>query len=165
MEQKNWGQMNNTHTDKEIARSAFEVLNNLMGEIHAGRIVGYMATKNPESFQTEHPKYFVRMGIGAIMIALYKFEDLWNHQIKHLLGDQLPTRGVLLIKELRAKKIRQFRSLFVAHYSDRPGNPRPPLSRLESLLKDQGFNTDEELFLWTKDVVESLEKVRDSLQV
>ncbi|PWB42502.1 MAG: hypothetical protein C3F12_15065, partial [Candidatus Methylomirabilota bacterium] len=145
--------MKATHTDNELAKSAFGVLNDLMGEIHAGRVIGCIAMKQPNLLQTKHPKYFVRMGIGAIMIALYKFEDLWEHQIQHLLGNQLPNRGGQLMAELGVKKSREFRSLFVAHYSSRPASPKPPLSKLENLLKAQGFNTDEELFLWTKDVV------------
>lgn len=156
--------MKKTYTDIELAKSAFEVLNDLMGEIHAGRVVGYMATKAPSGFPTKHSKYLVRMGIGTIMIALYKFQDLWANQIQRLLGDQMPDQAAQLMTELRAKKVREFRSLFIAHYSDRPSSPKPPHSKLEDLLAAQGFNTDEELFLWTKGVVEVLGNVRDRLQ-
>ncbi|MBU0649735.1 hypothetical protein KKG63_00860 [Patescibacteria group bacterium] len=150
---------------REIAMSAFETLNDLMGEIHAGRIVGLLASKNPSMFKTKHSQYFVRIGIGAIMIALYKFEDLWDHQIRKLLADELLPRWKNLSAELKQKKIRQFRSLFVAHYSDCRGSPKPPLSKLEALLKAQGFNTDEELFLWTKSIIEVLQEIRDRLSL
>ena len=157
--------MKRSHTDEKLAKSAFEVLNDLMGEVHAGRIVGYLAVKNPDIFQTKHPQYLVRLGIGAIMIALYKFEDLWNHQLLHLLKDRVPPRGTQLIADLHDKKVREFRSLFVAHYSDRREFPKPSLGKLQSLLEAQGFHTDEELFLWTQDVVKVLGEVRDTLHV
>ena len=144
--------MKKTHTNKEIAKSAFESINDLMGEIHAGRMVGYMAVKKPELFQTKHPEYIMRMGIGAIMIALYKFEDLWEHQIKHLLGEELAPGRVDPLADHHERPVEADHDLF-GRGAD------------ESLLKAQGFNTDMELFLWTKGVVESLEKVRDSLQV
>ena len=134
-----------------------------MGELHAGRVVGLLAIKSPSVLKTKYSGYFVRMGIGAIMIALYKFEDLWEHQIKKLLEGKLLPRWENLTAELKQKKIKQFRSLFVAHYSDRPGSAKPPLTKLEALLKAQGFDTDEDLFLWTKSVVEVLQEIRDNL--
>ena len=42
-----------------------QLVNDLMGEIHAGRIAGIKAIKAPSVFETNHPKYIVRMGIGA----------------------------------------------------------------------------------------------------
>lgn len=151
------------YSDKDLALSASWILNDLMGEVHAGRVIGYTATKNASVYLTKYPEYFVRVGIGAIMIALYKYEGLWEHQLKRLLKEQLPARGNWLITEIKAKKISQFRSLFVAHYSDNPKSPKLPLSKLEELLTAQGFNNNEELFLWVNDVIYAMEEVRNRL--
>jgi hypothetical protein len=76
------------------------------------------------------------------VIALYKFEDLWNHQLLILLTDQAPPRGSNLIAQLKQMKVREFRSLFIAHYSDHQKLPKPAPSKLEDLIKAQSFATD-----------------------
>ena len=85
------------HTDNELAESAFEILNDLMGEIHGARIPGYLATKTPEIFSTKHHRFIVRVSVGAIVIALRKFDDIWVNQIAPLLlSDKLPEEGLEL---------------------------------------------------------------------
>jgi hypothetical protein len=139
--------MTSLYSDQDLAASAFQILNDLLGEIHAGRIVGWLALKTLSIFGTKHPQYLTRMAIGAIVIALYKFEDLWNHQLLILLIDQAPPRGSNLIAQLKQMKVREFRSLFIAHYSGHKKFPKPAPSKLEDLIKAQGFATDEDLFM------------------
>lgn len=150
-----------TATNEELAASAFKILNDLMGEIHAGGIVGILAVKR--KFPTKWHSYFIRLGSGGIFIALYKFDDLWNAQLMNLLADDVPSEGKELSDEIKRRKIRQFRSLFVAHYSAHKKLPKPPLEKLESLLHKQGFKTEEELYLWTKKVIKQLQAVRDAI--
>jgi hypothetical protein len=151
-------------SEKELAKSAFLIINEVMGTIHAGRVILVFAEKKPAIFQSKYTKYFFQIGEGAIYLALSKFIDLWDYQIKLLLQDCLPNRGEELLKELRNRKIREFRNLIVAHYADRKDAPKTSLGTLEILIKAQGFKTSTEMAIWTKGIIEDLEHVRNCLQ-
>ncbi len=151
-------------SEKELALSALQIINEIMGTIHAGRVILVIAENKPEVFQSKYAQYFFQVGEGAIYLALSKFMDLWKYQIKSLLTDCLPDRGDKLLKELKRKEVRKFRNLFVAHYADREDAPKTSLETLEQLIKNQGFKTSTEMALWTKGVIEDLEHVRDCLQ-
>jgi hypothetical protein len=71
--------------DTALATSACETITDLMGEIHAARVVGVLAVRQPVLFQTARPNFIVRIATSAIALALRKFEDLWRHQIKAIL--------------------------------------------------------------------------------
>jgi len=151
-------------TDKELAESAFLIINEIMGTIHAGRVILVLAEKKPEIIQSKYTKYFFQVGEGAICLALSKYMDLWDCQIKILMKDCLPHRGEELLEELKRKKIRKYRNLFVAHYADRKDAPKTSLETLEKLIRAQGFNTATEMAIWTKGIIEDLELVRNCLQ-
>ena len=100
------------------AESAFEVINELMGEIHAARMVGAIALNKPKTFQTDHIEYIVRNSQSIIILALRKYDDLWKAQLKDdLLVGMCPEDGIFLEEELRKKKIREFCNEVVAHYA------------------------------------------------
>ena len=148
----------------ELATSAFEVLNDLMGEIHGARIPGYLAVKKPEIFPTKHHKFIVRISIGAIVLALRKFDDLWKNQIVPvLLSNDPPQEGVELSNEIAKRSHRTFCNRVIAHYSETKVSPKMPLTKMEELLNQQGFASDEEFFNWTKDVVTKIQVVRDHI--
>ena len=70
------------HSKNQLAKSAFDILNDLMGEIHGARITGIFAIKKPDIFMTKHPKYITRNSISIIVLSLRKFDDLWKNQLK-----------------------------------------------------------------------------------
>jgi hypothetical protein len=155
-----------TLSDTELATSAFEVLNDLMGEIHGARVPGYLAVKRPEIFATAHHKFIVRISIGATVLALRKFDDIWTHQIAPiLLSDNLPSEGVELSREIRSRRLRTFCNLVVAHYSESRVSPKTPLTKIEELLNKQGFASDEKFFEWTENAVTKIGVVRDRIAV
>lgn len=152
--------------DTELAGAAFDVLNDLMGEIHGARSPGYLAVKRPESFATKHHTFIVRVSIGAIVLALRKFDDIWTNQIVPiLLSDNLPLEGVELSREISSRGLRTFCNLVVAHYSQSKVSPKTPVAKIEELLNKQGFASDEEFFEWTKDAVAKIAAVRDCIAV
>ena len=157
--------MKPVHSNKDTALSAFDVLNTLMGEIHAGRTIAVLAEKKLGLFQTNHREYFVRIGEGAVFLALSKFADLWDYHILTLLGDDAPSKGHGLRQEVKRKKTLEFRDLFVAHYSDREANPGPTMKKLQELTAAQGFKNAEELESWVGDAVVAIEDVRTALAV
>lgn len=151
-------------SDTELAKSAFQVLNDLMGEIHGARIPGYLAIKQPEIFKTKHHRFIVRVSVGAIVLALRKFDDIWTNQIAPiLLSDNLPLEGVKLSQELANRKLRNFCNLVVVHYSKNKLSSKTPITKIEELLHRQGFESDEEFFLWTNDAVTKIGAVRDRI--
>lgn len=152
-------------SEKELAKSAFLIINEVMGTIHAGRVILVFAEKKPDIFQSKYTTYFFQIGEGAIYLALSKFMDLWDCQIgTSLLKDCLPGRGEKLLQDLKKKKIKEFRNLFVAHYADRKDAPKTSLETLERLIKVQGFKSATEIAIWTKGILEDLEYVRNCLQ-
>lgn len=157
-------QKGKTHSDKELAESAFAILNDLMGEIHGARIPGYLAFKRPEIFATKHHRFIARVSIGAIVLALRKFDDIWTKQIATvLLSDDLPPEGTELSEEIATRKLRSFCNLVVAHYSQNKVTPKTPVTKIEELLYDQGFASDEEFFRWTRNAVTKIGVVRDRI--
>lgn len=135
-----------------------------MGEIHGARIPGYLAVKQPEIFATKHPRFIIRNSIGAIVLALRKFDDIWTNQIAPiLLTDNVPPEGVTLSQEIANRGLRQFCNLVVAHYSKDKISPRTPITKIEALLNKQGFTSDEEFFIWTEDAVTKIGIVRDRI--
>ena len=70
------------HSKNQLAKSAFDILNDLMGEIHGARITGIFAIKKPDIFMIKHPKYITRNSISIIVLSLRKFDDLWKNQLK-----------------------------------------------------------------------------------
>ena len=152
------------YAEVELAESAFEILNDLMGDIHGARIPGLFAIKTPQTFNTRYAKYIVRNSIGGIVLALRKFDDLWTKQIEiTLLKDEPPSEGVELHAEIEKKKIRQFCNVVIAHYSNYKESPRTNIKTINKLLLQQGFKDEEGFFLWTKGVIEKLEAVRNSI--
>jgi hypothetical protein len=151
--------------EKALATSACEIITEIMGEIHAARIVGVLAVSQPGLFQTVQPHFIVRVALGAIVLALRKFEDLWNHQIKPvLLRQSIPVEGAALHRELTRRKFRDFCSRVVAHYAEGDyRNPKTPLTKIEGLLRAQGFESDLAFFMWTSDVVATMEKIRTAI--
>ena len=144
-----------------MAPSACEILTDVMGEIHAARVAGVKAITQPALFETKHSRYIVRMSIGAIVLALRKFDDIWLHQIKSvLLKDSPPSEGVKLHRELERKKIRTFCNHVIAHYSETYVSQKTPLTKVEELLAAQGFQSDLDFFKWTSGVLETLEHLR-----
>jgi hypothetical protein len=149
------------HSRRQIAASVLEVLNELIGEIHAGRMVAVLAEKSPEIFETKRPGLITRIGEGAVFLALSKFADLWDSQILPLLQNRAPRRGRELRNEIKRKKVVQFRNLFVAHYSDRKENLKPGFERFAKLLNALGFYDAQTLALWTVDVLATIEEIRE----
>ena len=163
--------MRKKHNDENLAQSAWEILNDLVGEIHAGRMLYFLALKGPskggifsEIFSPEFKKYYLRLGFGAIAIALYKYDDLWNHQLKHLLGDQNLEPGRRLAKQIKDRKIREVRSVLFAHYSDNPRNPRKRQEEIEQLLDSLNIETDEQIINWPNDIIPDLVKIKKALK-
>ena len=153
------------HFSEDTASSALDVLSTLMGEIHAGRTIAVLAEKTFGIFQTNHREYFVRIGEGAVFLALSKFADLWDYHILTLLGDDAPSKGHGLRQEVKRKKTLEFRDLFVAHYADREANPGPTMKKLQELMAAQGFGNAEELESWVSDAMVAIEGVRTALGV
>ena len=144
-----------------LAPSACEIITDIMGEIHAARITGAKAITQPVLFQTAHPRYIVRTAIGTIALALRKFDDLWLYQIRSiLLKDSSPGEGIELHRELERKRIRAFCNRVVAHYAETYVSPKTPLTKIEELLTDQGFQSDLDFFKWTCRVLETVEYLR-----
>src|SRR5208283_1521339 len=104
-----------------------------------GRTIAVLAEKTLGLFQTNHREHFVRIGEGAVFLALSKFADLWDYHILTLLGDEAPSKGHELRQEVKRKKIVEFRDVFVAHYADRESNPEPTMKKLRELMAAQGF--------------------------
>ena len=153
------------HSKNQLAKSAFDILNDLMGEIHGARITGIFAIKKPDIFMTKHPKYITRNSISIIVLSLRKFDDLWKNQLKdNLLLNNKPSEGIELEGEIAIRKIRKFCNIVVAHYADEKTAPITTEKKIEELLDQQGFKTDEDFFLWTKDLLNKIESVRNSLQ-
>jgi hypothetical protein len=150
---------------KVLAGSACEIITELMGEIHAARIVGVLAVTQPSLFQTVQPNYIVRIAEGAIVLALRKFEDLWNHQIKAvLLRRSIPIEGTDLVRELERRKFRDFCRQVVAHYAaGHYRNPKTPPTKIEDLLRDQGFESPPAFFEWTCGVVTTMKQIRTAI--
>ena len=147
---------------KELANSVFEILNDLMGDIHGARITGFLAIKKPEIYMTKYPRYVIRSSISVIALSLRKFDDLWSHQIGNLLLKNFTcNEGQELHNEIKKRKIRKFCNVVIAHYAESKKLPKTSNKELEKLISQQGFRTDEEFFLWTKDVIEKIEAVRD----
>lgn len=89
------------------------IINEIMGTIHAGRVILVIAEKKPEIFQSKHTQYFFQIGEGATYLALSKFMDLWESQIKTmLLTGCLPQKGEELIKELKCEKVDRCLQIF-----------------------------------------------------
>ncbi len=152
-----------SYSQRRIALSAVDILHELMGEIHAGRMIAVLAERPPDMFETKYPGLVTRIGEGAVFLALSKFADLWDHQILPLLGKEAPTRGYHLRREIKEKRIMEFRSLFVAHYSDRKENPRPGFEKFAKLINAQGFYDAQNLGLWTKGVLETIGEIADAI--
>ncbi|MBI4609230.1 MAG: hypothetical protein HY726_09485 [Candidatus Rokubacteria bacterium] len=153
-----------TPTNTEVATSALEVLNDLMGEIHGARITGIKAIKQPEIFQTKYPRFIVRNSIGVIVLALRKFDDIWTNQIAPiLLSDNLPLEGIELSCEIANRGLRKFCNLVIAHYSETKLSPKTPITTIEELLNQQGFTSDEDFLVWTTHAVAKIEVVRDCI--
>ncbi len=145
-----------------LAKSAFEILNELMGQLHAGRKVACIAIREPNILKSKYTKYFVQIGIGAICLALRKFDDLWVNQIKSiLLPNDLPRAGIELHNVIDKKAIRKFCNIVIAHYSTRKDGMKTAEEKIENLLIKQGFKSDEEFLDWTKNVVTKVEIVRN----
>jgi len=156
--------MSYKHSKSELAKSVYEILNDLMGDIHGARVPGIMAIKNPKIFKTKYPRYIVRNSITGILLAMRKFEDLWVSQIeKILLKEDLPSEGVALHTEIKNRKIRKFCNIVIAHYAKNKFSPKTSIEKIEELLLKQGFETDDEFLLWTKGVISKMEVVRDAI--
>ncbi len=152
-----------TRTAEEtLAASACEIITELSGEIHAARTVGSLALTQPALFQTKQPNFIVRIAVGGVVLALRKYEDLWDYQIKTLLLRQSTSvEGTALARELKKRKFRAFCGRVVAHYAEgNRRNPKTPLIKIEELLRDQGFESDLDFFKWTCGVLETMEKIR-----
>lgn len=150
---------------KELVNSVFEILNDLMGDIHGARITDLLAIKKPGIYMTKYPRYVIRSSISIIALSLRKFDDLWSHQIENLLLKNLTCKeGQELHNEIKKRKIRKFCNVVIAHYAKSKKLPKTSNKELEKLISQQGFRTDEEFFLWTKDVIEKIEAVRDLVQ-
>ncbi len=153
-----------SRTHKKLAQSAFDVLNDLMGEIHGARSPGYLAVKRPDIIPTKDRRFIVRISIGAIALALRKFDDIWVNQIAPiLLSDKLPQEGTELSQEIKKRKIRKFCNLVVAHYSETKVTAKTPIKKIGELLNKQGFASDMKFFLWTISVVEKISAVKDCI--
>lgn len=153
------------HSKNQLAKSAFDILNDLMGDIHGARITGIFTIKKPDIFMTKHPKYIIRNSISIIVLSLRKFDDLWKNQLKDkLLLNNKPSEGIELEDEIATRKIRKFCNIVVAHYADEKTAPKTTEKKIKELLGQQGFKTDEDFFLWTKDLLDKIELVRNSLQ-
>jgi len=74
----------------------------------------------------------------------------------------LPTD--LILPQIETKKIRKFCNIVVAHYADEKTAPRTTEDKIRELLDQQGFKSDEDFFLWTKDLISKIESVRNSLK-
>lgn len=114
---------------------------------------------------TKFSKYIVRSSISIIALSLRKFDDLWKYQLENrLLKNISCNEGKSLQNEIEVRKIRSFCNLIVAHYAKNKELPKTSNKELETLINLQGFNTDEDFFVWTKDVIEKIESVRNLLQ-
>ncbi len=153
------------HSKNQLAKSAFEILNDLMGDMHGATITGIFAIKKPDILMTKHPKYIIRNSISIIVLCLRKFDDLWKHQLKdNLLLNNKPSEGIELEDEIAKRKIRKFCNIVVAHYADEKIAPKTTEKKIKELLDQQGFKTDEDFFLWTRDLLAKIESIRNSLQ-
>lgn len=152
------------YSKDELARSAYEILNELMGDIHGARIPGIIAIRKPDIFMTKYSKYIIRSAITVIVLSLRKFDDLWTHQIKStLLAGDLPSEGNELHEEIKKRKLRKFCNVVLAHYAYSKISPKTPTIQIETLILQQGFSTDEEFLKWTREVIKKLEVVRDKI--
>ncbi len=152
------------YSTKEIAQSAFTILNELMGEIHGGRLPAVIAIKKPDIFMTKYPQYIVRGSITVIVLSLRKFDDLWIHQIMpKLLADNPPKEGIELHEEIKKRKLRKFCNVVLAHYATNKLLPKTPDKQIEKLLIEQGFDTNEEFLEWTRGAINKIGIVRDKI--
>jgi hypothetical protein len=146
--------------EPKLAASAFDVLNELMGELHAG-CVGVRAIQQPDFFMTKHPTYIIRIAIGSVVIALRKFDDLWRDQLSPiLLRDRSTQAGETIHYEISQRKLRSFCNQVIAHYAAQPLSPKTSLDKIEKLLKAQRFPSDLDFFKWTQTLLPKLEAVR-----
>jgi hypothetical protein len=170
--------VNSQYNKHDLAKSAFWILNDLMGEIHAGRIILLMAVKGPEKgkephyqflkdiFSSKNLPYFYRLGYGAIAIALYKFDDLWKHHLDDLLHDSEQYKvGKKLVGQIAEMKIRRVRSTIIAHYSDNPKNPKKRDAEIQKLIDSwlSSFETEEDFYEWTNQLIQDLDTVKKAL--
>ena len=159
-----WGAVTDKRT---LAQAAFQTLNDdVMGEIHAGCVVGVLAVQEPAIFRTAHVSCVIRIAEGAVALALRKYDDLWQRQLRPLLlRDHFVRAGADPHHEIRRRRIRGFCNTMVTHYAPQPHQPRTSGERRERLLKDQGFATSLDFFKWAEGLLPQVEMVREELRV
>jgi len=160
---------------RKQAESAFWILNDCLGEIHAGRVAHIMALygpKRPEKFFRmlfEDKKYipwYSRLGIGGIAIALCKFKDLWEKgYLKDLLSAKKDLKvGEYLCEETKVKRIRKFRNEFIAHYASHPMKLRTSAEKVDEWLIAMGIENEKAFVDWTKRVIKDLDQIKNALK-
>lgn len=159
--------------DQSRAQSAWEVLNDLMGEIHAGRVIYFISIQNPQQvpagifndiLKKPFAKYYTRLGFGAIAIALHKYGDLWTHHLSELLSAEESGTAKDLANQVKEKRIREIRSCIFAHYSDNVKNLKTSQARILDLMDSLDFESDEDIINWTKRLVMDLDLIKKSLE-
>jgi hypothetical protein len=152
---------------RALAKAAFETLNDdVMGEIHAGCLVGILALQNPAIFRTAHVSCIIRIAEGGVALALRKYDDLWQRQLRPvLLCDHFVPAGADLHDEIQRRRIRGFCNTMIAHYAPQPDQPRTSGKLRERLLRAQGFDTPLDFFKWAEGLLPKVEMVREELKV
>ena len=162
---------------KELAESAYQILFDIAFEVQAGRILYLLALKHKKLLGYkvfkdifEPPKkmpnlqYLKKLGFGGITIALYKYQDLWKHQLTDLLDETALDTGKKLASDVKERKIPNLRNQFIAHYAGGKKQVRTPPALIESWLKKAGVEDEEQFLAWTNNVVESLFELKAALK-
>lgn len=149
---------------QERAERVALALNGFIGLLHAARITAIVWIRHRDKYPVAG-KYGLQMTGGTILLTLRRFEDLWGSHIAELLPENSVgrNRGQWVIDEINNRQLRVTVNRLFAHYSE--AKLAPPLSSddITDLIQRNGWATEQELLMWTGEVMWRLTEVRDDL--
>ena len=98
-------------------------------------------------------------------MTMRKFEDLWCLHIPQLIPDKSrrPEEGKVLVKESHDRNLRKTSNQLIAHYADENGWILTP-SEVETLIRSNGWETEEEVVNWVGPVIGKMLKVEAKIR-
>ncbi len=142
------------------------VLNDFMGHLHAARCSQaiWLKVHNDPRYQVA-AKYGLQIAFGMIALTLRKFEDFYEKDLPLAIPDKSrrPPEALWLYRESKTRHLRAVANTLIAHYKDAKKHRLPSETEISALIKQGGWDTEEEVLYWVGPVVERLENVRNAI--
>ena len=151
---------------QERPQRVLDALNRVIGKLFVSGFLmdSLIRVGNRPEFNLQY-KYGHQLVLEGLLLALRKFEDLYEYHLVQLLPTDAPglTQAKQAVEECRSRSLRKLANQMAAHYAENKEDDPLAGEELIDLMKLTGWVEEREVLDWLKPLGLKIIAVRDEL--